>query len=199
MSNWINKAQAGVQIAGQAFQNFNNLSQVNDRKDIDNNIAANRFTGGLSSNASLLNTWSTYRPLEHLSASDFRNGFGDVGSVIGSTLSGAAAGSSFGPWGAAAGAVVGLGSSLAGIFTGKSKARKAARRANSRIDAANNSNLGMFISNANNLEDDMDDYLERNFYGYGGRPQVVSPNLESFRYRIPEESLKKLYIEYGNK
>lgn len=176
-------ANTAVDHIGQAV---NMGTSVNDEaKAIKEDIKGNLVTPkNVTSTTDLLNQWSAFNPIQHITWRDLTNK-GNAGSFIMDSLSmgaqGAASGSKLDPIGSIVG---GVGGTLAGIFgnvAANVQAKKQAKGINRFIDSYNLASQRSFNTAAEELEDTMVQNDLRNFTGwqaaYGGSLNRNNSNL----------------------
>ena len=187
-------------------------SNAKHQASLDDNIdvgaihrSINRYGMGLdeavadvNTNGDLLDLWqnnSTINP--NLSTRDFRNKsyFDDFLNGFAASWEGFNAGQNFGPWGAAIGAVAGgLSSNIASII-GRHKAKKAANRANAKIETANERRMGNLLAAAERVDQENDFRMLQNMGANGGKLNMGF-NLRS-PFIMPDGTATPLYRAFG--
>lgn len=175
LGGYMDLASTAVEQIGQAVSMG---TAVNDKaKAVKEDIKGNLVTPkNVTSTTNLLNQWSAFNPIQHITWNDLTNK-GNAGSFIMDSLSmgskGAAAGASTGnPIATIAG---GVGGTLAGIFgnvAANVQAKKQAKKINRFIDSYNLASQRAFTTAADELDDTMIQNDLRNYTGwsaaYGG-------------------------------
>ena len=172
---------AATNIIGAGISN----AQIGDTSQYDTMLEeAESQQVAANSNDTLMNEWSEYQPLEHISWKDVKGMSGGQRALntIGATGSGAMTGATVGgPVGAIIGGAAGLFSGIFGSIKARRKAKRYAKRYNRNVDALNERNLYALEDRADNI-DAMNDLNVSAGYisAYGGPIHIKKENEGTF-------------------
>lgn len=169
VGNILNAAGSVINGIGGVVNGFNTAQGLKDTSSLQSGID-NRTSNIVDYNdySTLLNSWSSDKPLGYASMSDIKDGNSMFKGAAQGALAGASGGAVFGPLGAGIGAGIGLlGGVLGGIF-GSNKAKKKLRDLNEQIDKANKNVQDNFINSVENIDTVHDNRLASSFYADGG-------------------------------
>lgn len=153
------------------------VNDVNDKaKAIEEDIKGhNTPQASAASTEDLLNQWSAWNPISHISWKDLTNkgsAMSYITDMASNSMQGAASGAKLGPVGAIAGGVGGLISGFVGNFAAKRQAKKKAKQNNLLADQINLATQRNFNNQANQLDNTMTAKELSDFTGweaaYGG-------------------------------
>ena len=137
-------------------------------------VEANETPITASSNNQLMDEWDSWQPIKHVTKKDFgADGKSTAMGAIGSTATGAMQGATLGSVIPGIGTVIGgvAGGLIGGISSifGSNKKKRAVKRANRKIDDANNRTMLNFGNQADNIDTQNALGSMANFSAYGGQ------------------------------
>lgn len=188
VGNILNAAGSVINGVGGVVNGFNTAQGLKDTSSLQSSID-NRASNIVDYNdySTLLNSWSSDKPLGYASMSDIKDGNSMFKGAAQGALAGASGGAIFGPLGAGIGAGIGLlGGVLGGIF-GSNKAKKKLRDLNEQIDKANKNVQDNFINSVENIDTVHDNRLASSFYADGGYTpsSALAGYIKSKEYFVP--------------
>lgn len=153
-----------------------NNAKIADTSALEDNINTMKSSQvDANTNASLLEEWGNYSPIENVNLKDIRGGSagGRALNTIGGMATAAQAGAQMGgPVGAIIGGVAGLASGIGGIFAGNKKAKRKAKELNKQIDIANATQISKLNNRAEALDTQNDLMALAGVYAEGGKIHI---------------------------
>lgn len=150
-----------------------NNAKIADTSALEDNINTMKSSQvDANTNASLLEEWGNYSPIENVNWKDIRGGSagGRALNTIGGMATTAQAGAQMGgPVGAIIGGVAGLASGIGGIFAGNKRAKRKAKELNKQIDIANATQISKLNNRAEALDTQNDLMALAGLYAEGGK------------------------------
>lgn len=165
----------GSGIAGVAQSALKNaqIADTSELEDEINNMKTSQVDA--NTNASLLEEWGNYSPIENVNWRDIR-GASKAGLALNTIMSGsqgAMAGAQMGgPLGAIIGATAGLSAGIGGLIAGNKKAKRKANKLNKQIDVANATQISKLNNRAEALDTQNDLMALAGVYAEGGKIHI---------------------------